>query len=239
MKSRINLPILLSLFVLVFVPVAGAVGQATVSLDPPEARVQPGNQVRFTPHIEGARDPYISWGLGGSLDPAVDLGTISTDGVYTAPRITPAVPVHVVVTVLGRRGGVLCSASAPVRFGHNRGRPAPPTGQRVTVSIRPRNTSVVTRGHLHFRAKVRGMNEPQPQIAWTVYGRHEGPEHLGTIDHDGHYIAPDHPCENDIKVMATVLGPWGDPIARDVVDVNVVEITEHPGEQRFHLTVDP
>ena len=237
METRLNLPVLLASFALVLVLGASIQAQVTVALDPPEASVRPGEQIRFTANVSGARNPFLSWGLGGSLDPEVDLGFISPEGVYTAPRPAPRASVQVVVTVIGGRGGVLCSASAPVRFTRPRQPPRGPAHEPVTLSIIPGRASLVTGGHLQFLASVTGIDEPN--VSWAVFGRHRDPEHTGTIAQDGLYHAPNQKCSAEIKVMATLLGSCGEPLARDVVVVDVVEAHEHPGTVRFTLHLNP
>jgi hypothetical protein len=100
--------------------VGSAVGEASVEVDPPEEallpfewRMETGQRVTFRAVVGG----NVSWAVNGVAGGNGLVGTISTDGVYTAPPLVPASgsttisatgaegTASAVVTVLERQGG--------------------------------------------------------------------------------------------------------------------------------------
>jgi hypothetical protein len=61
--------------------------EAEVSIDPAEATVSAGENVLFTVEVKGAEDPTVTWSVPGG-DSA---GSITADGLYTAPALASGV----------------------------------------------------------------------------------------------------------------------------------------------------
>ena len=68
-------------------PTPSAVG---VTVTPATASLLLGNTQAFTPNVTGASDTTVTWSVNGVAGGTSLTGTISANGVYTAPQILPA-----------------------------------------------------------------------------------------------------------------------------------------------------
>lgn len=86
--------------------------QVTVTISPASAGVRVRGSIRFTAKVSGATNTQVTWQVNGVSGGNGTIGTISSNGLYTAP---PAVPSPATVTVTAVSAADLTkSASARV-----------------------------------------------------------------------------------------------------------------------------
>lgn len=71
----------------------------SVVVSPTSARVATGEKLQFTATLNGATNPTVKWSVSGSGCAASSCGSISDDGLYTAPSSVPT-PATVTVTAV-------------------------------------------------------------------------------------------------------------------------------------------
>jgi hypothetical protein len=150
-----------------------------VALNPGVVSLLGKQRQEFKATLTNARNQAVQW----SLIP--EIGSISQDGVYTAP---PLILTEQTVTVTAR------SQQDPTKFAS-----AVVTLKRSTgtvVHVNPPNKSLAASDTAPFAAQVSGS--PNTDVKWTI-----DPE-VGSISQDGIYEAPASvPAELSVKVTAS------------------------------------
>ena len=129
-----------------------------VSISPGSASLLTGGTQQFTATITGTSNAAVTWSTTG--------GTVSTDGLYTAPATTGTYTVTAT-----SQADTTKSASAAVTV------TATPV---VAVSISPGSASLLTGGTRQFTATITGTSNTA--VTWSTTG--------GTVSTDGLYTAP-------------------------------------------------
>ena len=145
-----------------------------VILSPTAASLQTGAQQQFSATVSGTTNTAVTW-LASS-------GTITANGLYTAPAASGTYTVKAVSTADNTK-----SASALVVVN---------IPQPVAVTVSPANASVTQTGQLQFTAAVSGLSNQA--VSWAVTRGN------GTITQAGLYTAP-KATETDI-ITATSQG---------------------------------
>jgi uncharacterized protein (DUF1800 family) len=65
-------------------------GQVVVKLQPSETSVRVNNTITITPTVTGSQNTALSWTVNGIAGGNTTIGTISPQGVYTAPAVVPS-----------------------------------------------------------------------------------------------------------------------------------------------------
>ncbi len=94
-----------------------AVAQAgpMIFVEPSPVVVSPGESVQVRATVQGPSEYRVRWILQGPLSAEGDIGTLSEDGLYTAPKELSRGPVRIVVQVsLGQYNLPVAAASVPV-----------------------------------------------------------------------------------------------------------------------------
>jgi hypothetical protein len=149
----------------------------TVSVSPSTAQVTAGSHRQFTATVNGTSISVVSWNISGTGCQGQACGTITADGLYTAPA-TPPTPPTVTVTATS-----IMDANA---FGTAIVTILPLS--TVAVSVSPTSASVVVNGQQQFTATVTGTNNHA--VNWTVSGLGCVATSCGTVDSTGLYTAP-------------------------------------------------
>ncbi len=144
-------------------------GALNIVIAPGAAGVLAGSQQTFTAFVSGAFDPRVTW----SVQEGAAGGTITPDGLYTAPSTEGVY--HVVATSVE---DATKSASVPVSVSFRGG---------ASMIISPSAPTVVTGELLGFTAFAMGVSVSS-QVRWDVI-ESEG----GSIDRRGLYVAPSIP----------------------------------------------
>lgn len=147
----------------------------TMSVSPATADLLPGKIQQFTATVVGNSNTAVTWAVAGISGGNSTVGTISSQGIYTAPATLTSVPQSIAVTATAAVDATK-SASATVTLHNN-----------LSVSIAPGSASVQTFGQQQFTATVAGDNNTN--FSWQVNGVSGGNFSYGTIA-GGLYTAP-------------------------------------------------
>ena len=160
----------------------------TVSVSPTTASVQTGATRQFTATVTGTTDPVV-WSVNGVNGGNATVGTISSNGLYTAPAAVPSGA----VTVRATHAASGANGSASVTAHHG-----PAAGDGVGEPVRaPRLQSRATR---QFTATVTGTTDP---VVWSVNNVNGGDATVGTVSSSGLYTAPAAVPSGAVTVRAT------------------------------------
>jgi hypothetical protein len=86
-----------------------------IFVEPSPVIVSPGESVQVRATVQGPSEYRVRWILQGPLRETSDIGTLSEDGLYTAPKELPRGPIRIVVQVsLGKYNLPVAAASVPV-----------------------------------------------------------------------------------------------------------------------------
>jgi len=149
----------------------------TMSVSPATADLLVGKTQQFTATVVGNSNTAVTWAVAGISRGNSTVGTISSQGVYTAPATLASAPESVAVTATAAVDATK-SANAAVTLHDN-----------LSVSIAPGSASVQTFGQKQFTATVAGDNNAN--FSWQVNGVTGGNSSYGTII-GGLYTAPNH-----------------------------------------------
>ncbi len=160
-----------------------------ITLAPASANVTIHHSVQFTATVLNAANTAVTWAVNQITGGSAAMGTITPQGLYTAPATFPGLAtVTVTATSLADPKQ---SASAQVLLANG-----------VTVSITPTQASLNLNSSLQFQATVTGTTNPG--VNWSVDNVPGGNTTLGTITAQGVYTAPAAmPTPNPVTVTAT------------------------------------
>lgn len=107
-----------------------ALAGPAITILPSPVIISPGDSLQLRAQVRGPSDYRVKWILQGPMVGVSDAGTLTEDGVYTAPASMPMGPIRVVVQIsLGQWNLPVAAASAPVHLVPEGARPpemAPP-----------------------------------------------------------------------------------------------------------------
>jgi Fe-S cluster assembly iron-binding protein IscA len=202
-----------------------------VSVSPTTAQVATGGHQQFTATVTGTANTGVVWSLAGAGCSGSICGSITTNGLYTAPNTVPS---SGRVTVIATSAAdTKKSSSATVVI----------TGPAF-ITISPKTVLLVEGGHQQFTATVTGP--ANTNVAWSVSGTGCSGAACGTITSTGLYTAPGAvPNPPQIFVTATSLA---DPTKSATANVTVgppIAVSVSPktptlltgGHQQFTATV--
>jgi hypothetical protein len=148
-----------------------------VSVSPAQAAVQTGATQQFSATVTGGGNSAVQWSVAGILAGNASVGTISTNGLYTAPSVAPANGnVSITATSLLDSSA---SGSASVQI---------QSAQSISVSISPQAVTLAPGQSQQFTATVQGT--ASSGVTWLVAGIQGGNSSLGTVSTNGLYTAP-------------------------------------------------
>ena len=94
-----------------------ALAAPTITIMPSPVVVSPGKSLQLRAEVHGPSDYRVKWILQGPMVGGGDAGTLTEDGIYTAPASLPIGPIRVVVQVsLGEWNLPVAAASVPVHL---------------------------------------------------------------------------------------------------------------------------
>jgi hypothetical protein len=93
-----------------------AVAAPTITIIPSPVFVSPGEAVQLRAQVHGPSEYRVKWILQGPMMEGTDVGILTQDGVYTAPRAMPMGPIRIVAQIsLGQWNLPVAAASVPVQ----------------------------------------------------------------------------------------------------------------------------
>ena len=151
----------------------------TVAVSPTSASLVASSTQLFTATVTNAGNTAVTWQVNGVTGGDATVGTIATDGTYTAPAMPPAQPTVTITAVSVADSTRSGSASVTIT--------AAPSNVGVMVS--PSAATVVAgSGTQTFTATV--VNGGSTAVTWQVNGVTGGNSTVGTISTGGLYTAP-------------------------------------------------
>ena len=106
-----------------------------ISVDPPSASVQTSKTLTFTASVQNSSNTAVTWQVNNTPGGDAAHGTISSDGVYTAPTAVPS-PATVTVTAIAQaEPTALDTAQVTVMS----------SAQEIALSVTPTGSSVQVR----------------------------------------------------------------------------------------------
>jgi hypothetical protein len=156
------------------VPPAGVM----VTVAPKAISLAPSAQHSFAVTVTGTTNTAVEWSVNGIVGGNSTVGTISSNGTYTAPSVAP-VPDTVVITATSQQDSSKSDSAIAVIT-------TPST--TVTVSASPASITLQTGASTAFTASVTGT--ANTAVAWRVNGIPGGNAAVGTITAAGIYTAP-------------------------------------------------
>lgn len=171
-------------------PVAPPPAPIVVVVNPTSAVTLLGSSQAFSATVSNATDTRVSWAVNGITGGNASLGTISVEGVFTAPRDLPS-PANLTITATSLADNSK-SAGAQITISSD-----------VAVTVTPGATNAELGAKLQFSAAVASAGHPDPAIRWSLSGA-ACPSACGTIDADGNYTAPQIlPPASKVNLTAT------------------------------------
>jgi Fe-S cluster assembly iron-binding protein IscA len=185
--------------------ILGSTSDVVVSVSPAQTTIVVGQQQRFLALVSGTTITGVSWQLTGVGCSGSACGTLTTDGLYTAPSGVPTPP-QVTITAV--------SVADPAKSGSAAVTIAPP----VAVSVSPAAVQVTTGTQKQFTAAVTGTSNTA--VSWSLAGSGCTGAACGTISSTGLYTAPSSvPSPQQVSVTATSVA---DPTKSSTATVTII-----------------
>jgi len=189
------------------VTVAGA-----ISITPATLTIIAGASQQFTGTIPGQSNPQFTWSVDGVSGGNSSVGTITSNGLYTAPSQAGAHTVSAAATNPSE------SASAPITV--------------FSFTLSPGNGTLLNPGATEqYTAAIQGLTNVG--ISWSVDGVAGGNSTTGTISTTGLYTAPN--AVGAHTITATSVGNPSSALSSSVTVVNVTQsavLTYHNDDAR-------
>lgn len=204
-----------------------------VTVSPVSAKVQTGTQMQFTATVTGTTSNVVIWSVSGSGCAGLSCGTVTSNGLYTAPASVPNPPLVAVTATLVAYPTISGSATVTIT-----------SPVVITVSVAPNNISVNTGAQQQFTATVTGTSNTA--VTWSITGIGCVGSSCGTITQAGLYTAPPTPpLPSYLNVVATSLADPTKGASATVTIVPLVSVTISPvmatvitgGQQQFTASV--
>jgi hypothetical protein len=149
-----------------------------VAISPTAVSLNVGTSTPFAGSATGGSLNTIVWQVNGTTGGSSTLGTIDTNGTYTAPATVPAGGTVTVEAVSADLSSVQATATVTI---------LPP----AQVSISPVQASLAAGASQAFTSTVQGA--PTSNVIWQVNGQSGGFAAFGFINSAGLYTAPPSP----------------------------------------------
>jgi hypothetical protein len=169
------------------ISITGVGIEPNISISPTSAVVSAGNSQQFNAKVTSSLATSVNWMVNGMPGGNPTVGTISGNGLYTAPNNVSS---NSSATVTAADGTSQANASVTIV-------PAPTA---VSVSISPTGASVQVGLSQQFAATVSGTTNTA--VNWLVSGIAGGNSTVGTISSTGLYTAPSSAPASAVIVTA-------------------------------------
>ena len=182
-------------------------GSVAIQISPTQATLHPNDTQQFTATVAGTSITAVMWEVNNQAGGNSTIGTITAQGLYTAPANVPN-PSTVTVTAVSQADSTK-SASAAVAI-------VSPT--MVTVTVSPSPATVAANGTQQFTATVTGTSNTA--VTWEVNNVTGGNSTVGTISASGLYTAPAN-VPNPSTVTVTAVSQ-ADPTKSSLAQVTIL-----------------
>jgi hypothetical protein len=165
------------------------VRKVSVSIAPTTAQVFLGGQQQFTATVNGTTNQAVTWTVSGQGCGGAGCGTLTSNGLYTAPASLPTPPVVSVAAT---------SQADPTKFASAVVTLVPP----IVVTVSPPRATVTVNTQQQFTATVTGTTNQA--VTWSVQGTGCSQSACGTVTSNGLYTGPATvPNPPTVSVIAT------------------------------------
>jgi len=147
-----------------------------VTVTPNPGTVLLGETLAFTASVSNSTDTTVIWSVNGITGGSPQAGTISADGVYTAPADLPQGGTVQVTATSHADSSKFATASVTI-------------SSDITVTISPGTVNVELGAVQAFHASISSNGKPDPTIRWSLSGS-ACPNSCGSVDANGNYTAP-------------------------------------------------
>jgi len=147
----------------------------TVAIKPNSGSVLLGETLSFSATVSNTMDTAVTWSVNGVAGGTAQAGTISADGLYTAPGDLPAGTIQVIAT---SHADSTKSATAQVTVTSD-----------ISVSLSLNAANVELGATQSFQAAVRSQGKPDASVRWSLSGP-SCPNSCGSVDANGNYTGP-------------------------------------------------
>lgn len=147
-----------------------------VVVTPNSGTVLLGETLAFTASVFNSTDTAVIWSVNGITGGSSQAGTISADGVYTAPADLPQGGTVQVTATSHADSSKFATASVTI-------------SSDISVSISPGTASVELGAVQAFHASISSNGKPDPTIRWSLSGS-ACPSACGSVNANGNYTAP-------------------------------------------------
>jgi hypothetical protein len=134
-----------------------------------------GETLPFSATVSNTTDTAVKWSVNGVAGGTAQAGTISADGLYTAPGDLPVGTVQVTAT---SHADSTKSATATVTVTSD-----------ISVSLSLTAANVELGATQPFQATIKSQGKPDASVRWSLSGP-SCPNSCGSVDANGDYSAP-------------------------------------------------
>lgn len=156
----------------------------TVTVSPTSATLGAGMSQQFTATVTGTNNTGVTWSVDGINGGNTTVGTVSSNGLYTAPSSAGSHTVTATSVADTSKSG---SAGVTV----------------ITLTVSPRQATLAPLGTQQFTATVHGTGNTG--VTWSVNGVVGGNNSVGTITTGGLYQAPGTPGSYTVTATSNAL----------------------------------
>ena len=167
--------------------IAGTPGP-TVTVTPQSACILPSTTQQYTANVTGTTDTTVKWYVSSVLGGNSSVGTITSNGLYTAPATAKTASIKAVT-----QGSPSYSGTAPVTV-----------TTTPSFTIYPYVASIPVGAQQQFEAQV--CQVPDSHVTFTVDGIAGGNSTVGTVSSTGVYTAPATAGKHTVRVADSKLG---------------------------------
>jgi hypothetical protein len=148
----------------------------TITLTPNSGSVLLGETLSFSATVNNTTNPAVSWSVNGVPGGSAQAGTISADGLYTAPADLP--PGGTTQVTATSQADPTKSATVGVIVTSD-----------ISISLSPNTSSVELGATQPFHAAITSSGKPDQTLRWSLSGA-SCPNSCGFVDVNGNYVAP-------------------------------------------------
>ena len=179
-----------------------------ISLSPGAATLLDGGTQKFTASVLNAANTAVTWSVNGVVGGSAATGTISAQGLYSAPPVIVPAGKAVILKAVSQADTTKWAKAVVTLKG-------------IIVTVAPTALSLPGGGKQQFTATLE--NSPSPVVTWQVNGITGGNARVGKVSATGLYQAP-----AVIASAATVRVMAFSPLDihnRAIVNVNLLPVT--------------
>jgi hypothetical protein len=136
-----------------------------------------GNSVAFSASVSNSSNSSVIWSVSGVAGGNPTLGSISTDGVYTAPAVLPSPATITIAATSAADPAKSASASVTVT-------------SDLSLTLSPANAGIELGAQQAFQAAVISAGRPSSKVLWTLNGPGCTGARCGTVNDSGVVTAP-------------------------------------------------